>query len=573
MFARAVYHDAMQGASRKIWLLWLAAMAALFAAVPAIAATALTPCIAKIDPAGNDAERLVQATTNSVCDARQRDLGSGDFAVQMRFSPMLSNPADPLIFSHSSVWQDWQRVIFHYTDGTTTAVEFSSKDAANFLVLGATFEIPVPPRAAPLDAIHVQTRGSANWRGVLLGTQLLKRSEAATIHGWLIALYAGFGGLSLALLAYNLALWHALRHRFQLYYCVMVAGLAAYTVTSSGALMLALPWIDNNDRLRINYVLLIAAGVAAYQFMIEYFGRETFKPWLRRAIDWLSVLLIVDALAFAVLAQWLGGLLDGIYFSAGTVLLSLMFPLLYQAWRARAEHFWLFVMAWSAPVIASFIRAAHGAGLLEYNFWQDNGNLIALTIESLLSTMLIVARLRDLSAERDQARAGERSALRLANSDSLTGLLNRRAFMDLAIGRILPHRLMLIDLDHFKAINDKLGHDTGDDVLRRVAEAIQAIRPPDSLAVRLGGEEFALLVPLSRATECLPEQVLDVVRGCDMPLGWRVTVSLGHADGRVDSDAAWRRLYRLADSALYRAKSDGRDRACRATDFTEIAAA
>lgn len=93
-----------------------------------------------------------------------------------------------------------------------------------------------------------------------------------------------------------------------------------------------------------------------------------------------------------------------------------------------------------------------------------------------------------------------------------------------------------------------------------------------AFAVRLGGEEFALLVPLSRAAECPPELVLDAVRGCDMPLGWRVTVSLGHADGRVDSDAAWRRLYRLADSAL-RAKSDGRDRACRATDFAEIAAA
>jgi diguanylate cyclase (GGDEF)-like protein len=290
-------------------------------------------------------------------------------------------------------------------------------------------------------------------------------------------------------------------------------------------------------------------------------------------VDVLSVVMLVDALAFAALTPWLGWLWDGIYFWAGGLMLGLIFPLLYQAWQARARHFWFFVLAWSAPIIASLVRAVHGMGLIGYSFWLDNGNLIALSIESLLSTMLIVARLRDLSVERDQARAGERSALRLANSDPLTGLLNRRAFMDLAIGRVQPHRLMLIDIDHFKAINDKLGHDTGDDVLREVAETLQSVRPQDSLAVRLGGEEFALLVPLNRVQDCPPDLVLDAVRDRAMPLGWKVTVSLGHAEGRVDSDAAWRRLYRLADSALYRAKSDGRDRACRATDFSENAAA
>lgn len=563
----------MEGAIGRFWLLWLTALFALGLTVPAAAAVPLQPCLAKLNPTATEAERLVRETASYDCSSKQASFGSGDFAVKLRFAPLISSPDDPLVFSHSSVWQDWQRVIFHYVDGTTTAVEFSSADASKFLVIGATLQVEVPARAAPLDAIHVETRGSTNWRGVLLGPQLMKRSEAASINGWLIALYAGFGGLSLALLAYNLALWQALRHRFQLYYCAMVAALGAYTFTASGALMLALPWIDNNDRLRLNYVMLVIAGVTALRFMIDYFGRDTFTPRLHRAINWLSMIMMIDAVAFALLAQWLGRLFDGVYFGAGAIMLSLVFPLLYQAWRARAQHFWFFVVAWSAPLFASFVRAAHGFGLIEYSFWLDNGNLIALSIESLLSTMLIVARLRDLSAERDQARAGERSALRLANSDPLTGLLNRRAFIDLAVGRVQPHRLMLIDLDHFKAINDKLGHDTGDDVLRRVAATIQAIRPPDSLAVRLGGEEFALLVPIGRISECPPEMLLEAVRRCDMPLDWRVTVSLGHAEGRVDNDEAWRRLYRLADSALYRAKSDGRDRACRATDFAEFAAA
>jgi PleD family two-component response regulator len=58
-----------------------------------------------------------------------------------------------------------------------------------------------------------------------------------------------------------------------------------------------------------------------------------------------------------------------------------------------------------------------------------------------------------------------------------------------------------------------------------------------------------------------------------MPMGAQVTVSIGYAEGRVGSESDWKRLYRLADAALYRAKADGRDRACRTTDFTVVEAA
>ena len=110
-------------------------------------------------------------------------------------------------------------------------------------------------------------------------------------------------------------------------------------------------------------------------------------------------------------------------------------------------------------------------------------------------------------------------------------------------------------------------------MLREVARAIQSVRPADSLAVRLGGEEFALLVPEERSCLCPPELVLEAVRCQTMPFGAPVTISLGYAEGAVPSESAWKRLYRLADSALYRAKSDGRDRACRSTDFREKRAA
>lgn len=563
----------MEGVFRLILRLAVAALLALGASGTAFAQVPVETCVFALDSGANEAGQLLTQAKSPRCAARQSDLGSGNFGVTLRFAPQRLDPDDPLVLRHSSVWQRAERIVFRYGDGTSSEIDWSSTDAARFLTIGALFEFQVPTRVAPLTGIYIETRESANWRGVLLGASLHKQSEARHMQGWLIALYAAFGGLSLALVAYNFALWSALRHRFQLWYCAMVGSLALYTFASSGAMLLTFPGMDNNDRLRINYVMLALAGVAGLRFMLAFFGRDTFTPGLRRAVDWMNGATLTVALAFAFLAPWYGHLLDSTYYVVGTIMLALVGPILFQAWKARVSYFWLFVVAWSAPVLAAFVRAGYAMGLIPYSFWLDNGNLIALSIESLLSTMLIVTRLRDLGRERDAARAGEQTALRLANSDPLTGLLNRRAFLSLAIGREASYRLLLIDVDHFKAINDRVGHAAGDEVLRAVAEVIQSCRPPESLAVRLGGEEFALLVPLARQEECTPGRVLQQIRAHRMPLGVRVTISLGFADGPIGSEEDWKRLYRLADTALYRAKADGRDRACRATDFATIAAA
>ncbi len=523
----------------------------------------VTTCIAPLE---SGTEGL--ATPQYDCSAQQNRYGSGDFSVRLKFAPTLSSPDDPLVLRTTSVWQGSQRVQFHYADGTVAELAFSSADASKYMTIGAILEFPVPIRAAKLDGIYIEIKDSANWRGVMIGARLLTRSDSFDLQSWLVALYAAFGGLSLALLAYNLSLWVVLRHRFQLIYAGMVTALMAYTFTSSSLAMYFFPSLDNNDRLRLNYVLLALCAVIANRFMLAFFGKDVFGPRLTKAANWVSVTALFSGVAFAALAPWQGLLLDRFYFAACAATLMLIFPIIYAAWRAKVRHLGLFLFAWSPPIVISLARAAYGFGWIDYSFWLDNGNLIALSVESLLSTALIVVRLRELSRDRDQARAGEQSALRLASSDPLTGLLNRRAFLDMAIGKPSRQRLLLIDIDRFKMVNDRYGHDAGDRVLREVAKAIQSVRPADSLAVRLGGEEFALLVPEERAFLCSPELVLEAVRCQSMPFDAPVTISLGYAEGTVATEEDWNRLYRLADAALYRAKSDGRNRACRATDFS-----
>lgn len=167
----------------------------------------------------------------------------------------------------------------------------------------------------------------------------------------------------------------------------------------------------------------------------------------------------------------------------------------------------------------------------------------------------------------------KRKSQTLALTDPLTGLLNRRALLDFAEALGSDggkSRLLLIDIDRFKAVNDSHGHDVGDSVLQEVARIIDVHAGNNVSSARLGGEEFALL----GTPEALPSekaaQLLSEIRNTAMPHGGQVTVSIGVAEGTLEDDRAWRTLYKQADDALYEAKRLGRDRQYHADDL-EIA--
>jgi diguanylate cyclase (GGDEF)-like protein len=158
-----------------------------------------------------------------------------------------------------------------------------------------------------------------------------------------------------------------------------------------------------------------------------------------------------------------------------------------------------------------------------------------------------------------------------ATVDPLTGLLNRRGLAralgdDERPGVLRGHKLLLIDLDHFKTVNDAHGHLAGDRVLQRVATLIRASVGTDRLIARMGGEEFAIVISPGDASlaDALAVRLWVALREARHPElgGERVTASLGI--GEIGDSDGFESAYARVDTALYRAKAAGRDRIIRA---------
>lgn len=155
-------------------------------------------------------------------------------------------------------------------------------------------------------------------------------------------------------------------------------------------------------------------------------------------------------------------------------------------------------------------------------------------------------------------------ALRLlSRTDSLTGVTNRRHFFELAeeeveaaARRRQPLSVILLDLDHFKRINDTHGHQAGDEMLKGVAQVVRGHLRDADLFARYGGEEFIVLLPRTPAADAVAtaEQIRE-----DLSMRLGVTISSGIADLLPAGDTLDRLISR-ADKALYRAKDAGRNR-------------
>lgn len=184
---------------------------------------------------------------------------------------------------------------------------------------------------------------------------------------------------------------------------------------------------------------------------------------------------------------------------------------------------------------------------------------------------VLLARIRSLLLIKQQFNALKfqtEEMRQLATTDSLTGTRNKRYLLDhgeqfLADRRNHPVSALLLDIDHFKKLNDNYGHITGDRILEALGALLNGNLRDDTLVIRFGGEEFAVLLPRcglregQARAESLRQQV-EALR----PAGHPITISIGVASTGGRSDVDLTQLLTLADRALYAAKAHGRNQVC-----------
>ena len=403
------------------------------------------------------------------------------------------------------------------------------------------------------------------WRAILmviavLGAAAPARAQSsfadATSMTWDGVLTGIFLGLLLFSLAYNAAFFILLRERFLIWQSARAFAYFALVVALSPLAMgpgLAPDSFARQVWITICFDLSVVVSGA---FLRSYLEPGMIGPRLYRWLGWPPVLillttpatLIPDAPAYMMLRSVV--LVAMLALSAATVVIAL---------RRGSRTARYQAAAWSG------IGGVYGISLFhDIVLNQPFASFLfllfpALGLEVMLTALGILDRLTRLRRERQEARAQAEAMRIIAHTDPLTGLPNRRA-IEASFNDDPPVAIALVDLDHFKTINDRHGHDVGD---RVIFAAGVALGSGSALAARVGGEEFALLfrgAPAAVAIEAerLRQRIGAYVEQMVPLLERPVTASMGLV--HIARDTSFGAAMKSADINLYAAKESGRNR-------------
>ncbi len=428
----------------------------------------------------------------------------------------------------------------------------------------AIYILPAGLQAAEPVYVHA-TASSPGPTGMRFSVSTLPQTLTLSAeHARMIAL--SFGAL-MAMSVAALLIWVVLSDRLLILYATLFALQAIYVAYLSGQgfewpiLSLALPVISYSWN-----IAAALSGAVACLFVREIAELQRFSPRVYKLFGWFAVTFVV--LAFANFADLIG--LGEIVVAIGNLVfvVSAVTTLVvaFLAWRRDNRAAGWFLVAWGLLEALTIATALH---LLVS---RDDGESPLLLYYGLPASMVAAAVLIALGVAdrlRDQ-RLALTDAERRAQSDALTGVLNRRSLLERldsaclrARARGLPIALLFIDLDHFKQINDAYGHPAGDACLKAIIGPIQAELRQSDVIGRYGGEEFVVILSSADAAAAQPiaERIRQRVAEISVP-GFGAPIHLTCSIGIATSDmlGVWgEHLIARADEAVYAAKRCGRN--------------
>jgi diguanylate cyclase (GGDEF)-like protein len=374
-------------------------------------------------------------------------------------------------------------------------------------------------------------------------------------------------GIALGLLAYSLAHWMSLRERLFGQYAAMLLGVAVFFLSYFGIGQQYLWPVPGGLIDKIAPLAVLLAVAAGSQFVSGALQIQRHSRWSHYGLQGVSLAAAAMLLASAL------GLLDyrqtqGLATVLGPLPMLVAIPVAYRLARAGDRVALLMLLGWTAYSLGVLTLAALLRGLLPVNFWTQHAFQLASLLEMAAWVRVLGVRIADVRLEAERVQLERQTLLTLAHTDALTGLPNRRGLqqaMSAALALIRADSVLavfLLDLDGFKAINDRLGHDAGDELLVQVGQRLrQQLRNSDQVA-RLGGDEFVVIAAGLLGEADAQRLGAKLLGAFDLPFtlagqSCRIGLTIGFAlaphDGRDGGD-----LLKRADAAMYVGKQAGR---------------
>ncbi len=471
-------------------------------------------------------------------------------------------------------------------------------------IASSSTAFPLPIESGHEDTFYLHLVGDTSRYGEARSIGVIVQRLDTWILQQRTQLYCqgAYAGIILALVLYNLILYLAVRERAYLYYSIYAVSFGSLWIARTGFFYQYL-W-PSHEYWNSQYQPYLAAVALVFSilFVREFLATRQRSPIVDRfllALIWLTVVFSAASLAIGsgplALPLVLIGLVLMIFFAAiGLVALSRGF---------RPARF--FLVAWASLLLGNLIYIFMYLRWLPVNFITHNSAQIGSALECILLAFALADRVNLLKREKEEKQSQYTLELResvaqrteeltsavenlktASITDPLTGLSNRRHvhaviqpwIAELQRTRIrnspgVPIRylaLCLADLDHFKLINDELGHAVGDRVLQAATQTLRQNVRATAILARWGGEEFLVLDHVTAPhedllmAERLRLSILDEHHPIFLEIGRSVSLSLGVLRYPFSAGypelLTWDHCLALADHALYRAKRTGRNR-------------